>query len=65
MPGYAAVDSAGNLYVSDRNNSRMLEYDNSLTSDTIADHVLGQFGSFTSGVCNGSDRDADWSGNFP
>ena len=51
-PGYVAVDSAGNLYVSDRNNSRVLEYDNPLTSDTIADHVLGQFGSFTTGLCN-------------
>ena len=44
--GYVAVDSTGNLYVSDRNNSRVLEYDNPLASDTVADHVLGQFGSF-------------------
>ena len=55
-PGYVAVDSAGNLYVSDRNNSRVLEYDNPLASDTVADHVLGQFGSFTSGICNNSDN---------
>ena len=55
-PGYVAVDSTGNLYVSDRNNSRVLEYDNPLASDTVADHVLGQFGSFTSGICNNSDN---------
>ena len=33
----------------------MLEYDSPLTSDTTADRVWGQFGSFTSAVCNNSD----------
>jgi sugar lactone lactonase YvrE len=40
-PGYAAIDSAGNLYISDYNNNRVLEY-NSPTTDTVADHVFGQ-----------------------
>jgi hypothetical protein len=43
-----AVDAAGNLYVSDANNNRVLEYDSPFTTDTIADKVFGQNGSFTS-----------------
>ncbi len=37
-----AVDRAGNLYVSDLNNNRVLEYDRPLLTDTVADRVFGQ-----------------------
>jgi len=50
--GGVAVDGAGNLYVADSVNNRVLEYDSPLTTDTIADRVFGQGGSFTSGACN-------------
>jgi uncharacterized repeat protein (TIGR01451 family) len=51
-PFGVAVDAAGNLYVADFNNHRVLEYDTPLTTDTVADRVFGQAGSFTSGTCN-------------
>ena len=51
-PGGVAVDASGNLFVADSVNSRILEYDHPLTTDTIADRVFGQGGSFTSGTCN-------------
>jgi hypothetical protein len=44
-------DAAGNLYVADENNHRVLEYDTPLTTDTVADRVFGQGGSFTTGTC--------------
>jgi uncharacterized repeat protein (TIGR01451 family) len=47
-----AVDAAGNLYVADVGNNRVLEYNIPLTTDTVADRVFGQAGSFTSGSCN-------------
>jgi len=54
-----ALDSNGNLYVSDYNNSRVLEYNTPLTvtgiagsGDGIADRVWGQAGSFTASTCN-------------
>jgi len=43
-----AVDPSGNLYVADSGNSRVLEYDSPFTTDTLADLVFGQNGSFTS-----------------
>ncbi len=46
------VDGAGNLYVADTSNSRVLEYDTPLVSDTTADRVFGQAGSFTTATCN-------------
>jgi len=48
------VDGDGNLYVADEGNSRVLEYDSPLTTDTVADRVFGQGGSFTTGstTCN-------------
>ena len=46
-----AVDAAGNLYVTDFNNNRVLEFDTPLTTDTVADRVFGQGGSFTSSTC--------------
>src|SRR5439155_18217513 len=47
-----AVDGAGNLYVADKNNNRVLEYDTPMTTDTAPDLVFGQSGSFTSSTCN-------------
>jgi sugar lactone lactonase YvrE len=46
------VDGAGNLYVADHGNHRMLEYDAPLITDTVADTVFGQGGSFTANTCN-------------
>ncbi len=46
------VDAAGNLYVADLNNSRVLKYNTPMSSDTTADMVFGQLGSFTSAVPN-------------
>jgi len=37
-----ALDAAGNLYVADWNNHRVLRYDSPLTTDTTADAVFGQ-----------------------
>ena len=51
-PQGVALDAAGNLYVADGNNERVLEYDSPLTTDTVADRVFGQGGSFTSNTCN-------------
>jgi sugar lactone lactonase YvrE len=50
-PSGVAVDTVGNLYVADLSNSRVLEYNTPLTTDTTADRVFGQSG-FTSGACN-------------
>ena len=51
-PWGVALDQAGNLYVSDWANARVLEYNTPLTTDTTADNVFGQAGSFTSASCN-------------
>jgi sugar lactone lactonase YvrE len=55
-PDGVAVDNLGNVWVSELQNHRVLEFDNPLgscgTCDLIADRVLGQGGSFTSKVCN-------------
>src|SRR5258708_30185812 len=47
FPLGVALDAQGNLYVADSFNIRVLEYDTPLTTDTTADHVFGQGGSFT------------------
>src|SRR5207244_11741569 len=47
-----AIDSVGNVFVADAFNNRVLEYDTPLTTDTIADRVFGQGGSFNSDSCN-------------
>lgn len=52
FPRAAAVDSAGNLYISDQNNNRVLEYNSPFTTDTTADRVFGQGGLFTTNTCN-------------
>src|SRR5437899_950125 len=50
-----AVDRAGNVYVADASNNRVLEYDAPLATDTIADRVFGQADSFIySGCSDGS-----------
>jgi len=50
-PQSVAVDASGNLYVADTENNRVLEYDTPFTSDTIADRVFGQAGSFSTSDC--------------
>jgi sugar lactone lactonase YvrE len=42
FPVGVAVDSQGNLFVADTNNSRVLEYESPLTTDAVADRVFGQ-----------------------
>lgn len=51
-PYGVAVTRAGDLYVADYNNQRVLEYDTPLTTDLVADRVFGQGGSFTSNFTN-------------
>ncbi len=53
-PRGLAVDSAGNLYIADQNNHRILQYNTPFTSGTVADRVFGQSGNFTTGTCNQS-----------
>ena len=50
-PVGVAVDGSGHLYVVDSNNSRVLEYNTPLTN-TTANTVFGQDGSFTTAGCN-------------
>ena len=50
-PDGVALDSAGHLYVSDFNNSRVLEYDTPL-SNTTANRVFGQLNGFMTQFCN-------------
>ena len=49
FPTGVAVDSSGNLYVADGNNSRVLFY---LSGSTTATRVYGQGGSFTTNTAN-------------
>ena len=41
-PFGVALDAQGNLWISDSSNHRVLEYDDPLTSDRVADRVFGQ-----------------------
>lgn len=67
LPEHVAVDSFGNLYVADKGNNRVLEYNTPLTTviavagsgDTTADLVIGQGATgggteFTTSNCNQS-----------
>ena len=57
FPEGLTVDALGDLYVSDTNNNRVLEFN---AGDTVADNVFGQSGIFSTGLCNGgSDPSAD------
>jgi sugar lactone lactonase YvrE len=49
IPGHVAVDSAGNLYVTDGNNNRLLVFPEGSTTPT---RVYGQQGSFASATAN-------------
>ena len=51
-PTGVAVDASGNVYIADFSNNRVLEYNTPLTTDTVADRVFGQAGSFTTNLCN-------------
>ncbi len=46
-----AVDDAGNLYVVDKGNHRLLRYDSPFSTDTVADDVWGQ-ASLSRRACN-------------
>lgn len=46
-----AVDAAGNLYVPDWDNNRVIRYDSPFTADRVADFVWGQE-DFTGNACN-------------
>jgi len=52
--GVAVDPNNGNVYVADRGNSRVLEYNSPFTTDNVADDVFGQFGAFTTNFCNNS-----------
>ncbi len=52
FPVSLALDSAGNLYVKDAGNNRVLEYDAPIAGDALADRVFGQSGSFATNLCN-------------
>ena len=64
-PFGVALDAHGNLYVADRDNNRVLEYDKPVpfgggtpgtpgaAGDITADLVLGQSGAFDTAACNG------------
>jgi DNA-binding beta-propeller fold protein YncE len=56
VQGGLAVDSRGNLWLSDVDNHRVLEFDRPFETDGIADRVLGQRGSFTTNDCNRKGR---------
>jgi DNA-binding beta-propeller fold protein YncE len=51
-PSGVALDGAGNLYVADSNNHRVLVYLDPLQGDGRADLVFGQGGDFTTGEAN-------------
>ncbi len=50
LPVDVAVDTAGDVFIVDFTNNRVLEYLTPLSTDTVADRVFGQGGSFTTGT---------------
>jgi len=51
-PTGVAIDSSNNLYVADWGNARVLLFLSPLTTNHVADKVIGQGGSFSNGNCN-------------
>jgi DNA-binding beta-propeller fold protein YncE len=51
--GVAVDEATGNLYVADTSNHRVLFYLSPFTTDTAADDVFGQYGSFNTNYCDG------------
>jgi sugar lactone lactonase YvrE len=52
-PKHAVADAAGNLYISDQCNNRILEYNTPVSSgNTVADLIFGQLGNFNTGQCD-------------
>ncbi|MCP4625404.1 MAG: hypothetical protein GY850_18065, partial [bacterium] len=51
-PRGIAIDKAGNLWVADHGNHRVLVFISPLTTDFTADFVFGQAGSFSTGTIN-------------
>jgi len=70
-PAGVAVDDAGNLYVADENNNRVLEYANPFVAcgctfpclGSPATKVFGQGGSFTSNTCDSDTIDGTSTAN--
>ncbi len=65
-PVRVAVDTAGNLFVADESNNRVLEFNTpqSITGitgsgDQTADRIFGQFNSFSSSTCNNAGINAN------
>ncbi len=52
IPGGVALDSAGNLFVADSGNNRVLEIATPLAGTQSATRVFGQGGEFTTAQCN-------------
>ncbi len=61
-PEGVGLDSSGNLFISDTNNNRVVEYNAPITSTSVANLVFGQLGSFTSSTANngGLSPDSLW-----
>ena len=51
-PGGVALDMAGNLFIADSGNSRVMEIDAPLEGTQTATRVFGQAGNFTASGCN-------------
>lgn len=51
-PGGVALDTAGNLFIADSGNSRVMEIDAPLEGTQAATRVFGQAGNFTASGCN-------------
>src|SRR5206468_2420614 len=52
-PQAIAFDSAGNVYIADSTNNRVIEIDAPLAQSPATTRAFGQQGSFTSRICNG------------
>ena len=52
FPNLISVDNAGDLFVADTSNNRVLEYTTPILSGTTASHVFGQGDDFGGSLCN-------------